>query len=75
MYNKNQDGYQQARELIQESNSVASLTKAVEKAMAIVKEFGLDDYQVQQLEQLGTNKFGQIEREGRQMIRNDRLTF
>lgn len=71
----NQDGYQQARQLIKNANSVPSLTKAVEQVMVIIKECKLDDYQATQLEKFGLARFGQIEREATQMMKNERLTF
>lgn len=42
------------------AKSVNELTKAVEKSLQIIKEYGVDHYQEQKLENLGMKRYNEI---------------
>jgi hypothetical protein len=64
---KQKDGFGKIHDMFTAAKSVKELTAAVQKAIPMMKDFGLDDYQQKRLEEYGMKCFDKI------MIRDRQL--
>lgn len=64
------EGFQIIYDSFQRAKNVAQLTEAVQAAVPLIQQYGLDKYQQQRLEELGMNRFNKIEED---MIRMSKV--
>jgi len=60
-------GYDFIYNSIKDSKSIKQLTVAIERAIPLMQEFKLDDYQQDRLEQFGIRRYEQLVRENQQI--------
>lgn len=57
---KQKDGYNTIHDMLTAAKSMKELTLAVQKAIPMMKDFGLDDYQQKRLEEYGMKCYDRI---------------
>lgn len=67
--NKQNDGYNVVHDLLSSAKSVDELTNAVNQSLQLMKQYNLDYYQQQKIEQFGIRCYNNIMRKQEEIAR------